>query len=40
VNADAELDPALGRRAGVAAHAVLHFNRATHGDNHAAELDD
>jgi hypothetical protein len=41
VDADAELDPALGRQARIALdHAVLHFNRAAHGVNHTAELDD
>ena len=41
MNADAELDAALLRHAGVALdHAVLHFDRAAHGVDHAAELDD
>ena len=41
VNADAELDAALGRQAGVALdHAVLHFDRAAHGVDHAAKLDE
>jgi hypothetical protein len=40
MNADAELDAALGRHAGVALdHAVLHFDGAAHGVNDAAELD-
>ena len=41
MNADAELDPALGRHARVALdHAVLHFDRAAHRVDHAAELDE
>jgi hypothetical protein len=41
VNADAELDAALGRQAGVAFdHAVLYFDGATHGVDHAAEFDE
>ena len=41
MNADAELDAALWRHAGVALdHAVLHFDRAAHRVDHAAELDD
>ena len=41
MNADAELDAALGRHAGVALdHAVLHFDGAAHGVDHAAELDE
>ena len=41
VNADAELDAPLGRQAGVALdHAVLHLDRAAHGVDDAAELDD
>ena len=41
MNADAELDAALGRQAGVAlGHAVLHFDGAAHGVDHAAELDE
>ena len=40
MNADAELDAALGRHAGVALdHAVLHLDGAAHGVDHAAELD-
>ena len=40
VNADTELDAAFGRQARIAFdHAVLQFNRATHGVDHAAELD-
>ena len=40
MNADAELDAALGRHAGVALdQAVLHFDRAAHRVDHAAELD-
>ena len=40
MNADAKLDAALGRQAGVAFdHAVLHFDRAAHGVDDAAELD-
>ena len=39
VDADAEFDAALGRQAGVALdHAVLHFDRATHGVDDAAKL--
>ena len=41
MNADAKLDAALRRQAGVAFdHAVLHFDRAAHGVDHAAELDE
>ena len=41
MDADAELDAALGRQAGVALdHAMLHLDRAAHGVNDAAELDD
>ena len=41
MNADAELDAPVLRHAGVALdHAVLHFDRAAHGVDHAAELDD
>ena len=41
VNADAEFDAALRRQAGVALdEAVLHFDRAAHGVDHAAELDE
>ena len=41
MNADAELDAALGRQAGVAlGHAVLHLDGAAHGVDHAAELDE
>jgi hypothetical protein len=41
MNADAVFDASLGRQAGVALdHAVLHFDRATHGVDHAAELDE
>ena len=41
MNADAEFDAALGRQAGVALdHAVLHFDGAAHGVDHAAELDE
>ena len=41
MDADAELDPALGRHAGVALdHAVLHFDRAAHRVDHAAKLDE
>ena len=41
MNADAELDATLGRKADVALdHAVLHLNRAAHGVDHAAELDE
>ena len=40
MNADAELDPPFGWQAGVALdEAVLHFDRAAHGVDHAAELD-
>ena len=40
MDADAELDAALGRQAGVALdHAVLHLDGAAHGVDHAAELD-
>ena len=41
MNADAELDAALGRHAGVALdHAVLHLDRAAHRVDHAAKLDE
>ena len=41
MDADAELDAALGRQAGVALdHAVLHFDGAAHGVDDAAELDE
>ena len=41
MDADAELDAALGRQAGVALdEAVLHLDRAAHGVDHAAELDE
>ena len=41
MNADAELDAALGRHAGVALdEAVLHLDRAAHRVDHAAELDE
>ena len=40
MDADAELDAALGRHAGVAfGQAVLHLDGAAHGVDHAAELD-
>jgi hypothetical protein len=40
VNADAELDAALGRKAGIAFNeAGLHLDGAAHGVDHAAELD-
>jgi hypothetical protein len=41
VNADAKLNASFRRQAGFALdHAVLHLDCATHGVNHAAELDD
>ena len=41
MNADAEFDALFGRQAAVALdHAVLHFDRAAHRVDHAAELDD
>ena len=41
MNADAELDAALGRHAGVALdHAVLHLDRASHRVDDAAKLDE
>ena len=41
MDADAEHDPAFGRHAGVALdEAVLHLDRAAHGVDHAAELDE
>jgi len=41
MDADAELDAALGRQPGVALnHAVLHLDCAAHGVDHAAELDE
>ena len=41
MNADAELDAALGRHAGISLdHAVLHLDGAAHGVDHAAKLDD
>ena len=40
MNADAELNSVLGRKARIALdHAVLHLDRAAHGVDHAAELD-
>ena len=39
MDADAELDAALGRKAGVPLdHAVLHLDRAAYGVNYAAKL--
>ena len=41
MNADAKFDAALGRQTGVALdHAALHFDRAAHGVDDAAKLDD
>ena len=41
VDADAELDAALGRKASIALdHAVLHLDGAAHGIDHAAKLYD
>ena len=41
MNADTKLDALFGRQAGVALdHAGLHFDRAVHRVDHAAELDD
>jgi hypothetical protein len=41
MNADAELDASLGRQAGLALdHAVLNLDRAAHGVDYAAKLDD
>ncbi len=41
MNADAKLDTTFGRKASVALdHASLHLERAAHGVDHAAELDD
>jgi hypothetical protein len=41
MDAHAKLDPLFVRHAGVALdHAALHFNRAAHGVDHAAELAD
>ena len=41
MNADAKLDASFRRQAGVALdHAVLHLDRAAHGVDHAAKLDD
>jgi hypothetical protein len=41
VDADAKLDAALGRQAGVALdHPILHFDGAAHGIDDTAELDD
>ena len=41
VDADAELDAALGRKAGVALdHAVLHLDGAAHGIDDASELNE
>jgi hypothetical protein len=41
MNADAKFDAALGRQTGVALdQAVLHLDRAAHGVNDAAELDE
>ena len=40
MDADAKLDASVGRDAGVAfGHAALHLDRAAHGVDHAAELD-
>ncbi len=40
MNADPELDALLGRQTGVALdHALLHFDGAVHGVDHAAKLD-
>ena len=40
MNADTELDAPLGRQAGVTLdHTVLHLDRASHGVDHAAKLD-
>ena len=41
MDADAELDPPLRRQTGIALdHAVLHFDRAAHRVDYAAELDE
>ena len=41
MDADAELDTALGRYAGITLdHGVLHLDGAAHSIHHAAELDD
>ena len=41
MDADAELDAAFGRQAGIALdHAILHLDGAAHGVDHAAELDE
>ena len=41
VNADAEVDTALWRKARIAlGHAILYFDGATHGVDHAAKLDE
>ena len=41
MDADAKLDAALGRKAGVALdHAILHLDGAPHGVNYAAKLDE
>ena len=41
MNADAKLDATLRRQAGIALdHAALHFDRAAHGVDHAAKLDE
>ena len=41
MDADAELDAALGRQTRIAlGHAVLHFDRAAHRVDHAAEFDE
>jgi hypothetical protein len=41
VNADAEVDTALGREARIAlGNAILYFDGATHGVDHAAKLDE
>ncbi len=41
MDADAELDATLGRKASIALdHAVLHLDGAAHGIDHAAELNE
>ena len=41
MNANAKLDAALGRQAGVALdHAILHLDGAAHGVDHAAKFDE
>ena len=41
MDADAEFDAALGRKTGIALdEAVLHFDGASHGVDHAAKLDE